>query len=64
MSIASKSAARPATPRRIGLSSITNERQRWQAYEAAKRLWEDLHPGASSVEHETAMQQLARRFGV
>ena len=55
---------RPAKPRHIGASSLTNERQRWQAYEAAKHLWECKHPGASAEEHEQAMRAIAERHGV
>ncbi len=48
----------------LSLQRVTSEQQRWQAYEAAKHLWEQQHPAASSQEHEDAMRELARRVGV
>lgn len=48
----------------LSLQRVTSEQQRWQAYEAAKHLWEQQHPAASSQEHEDAMRELARRCGV
>lgn len=53
-----------ARPRHIGANSLTTERQRWQAYEAAKHLWECQHPEASGDEHEQAMRAIAQRVGV
>lgn len=49
---------------RIGARSLTTEQQRWQAYEAAKHLWECQHPEATSDEHEAAMRAIAQRVGV
>lgn len=62
--LANKTITQPTAPRRIGLDSLTTERQRWQAYEAAKRLWESRNPGASCDEHEQAMRAIAQRVGV
>lgn len=57
--------ARPRALRAsLSVSRITTEQQRWQAYEAAKHLWEQQHPAASSQEHQDAMRELARRVGV
>lgn len=55
---------RPAAPRHISGRHLQNDQQRWQAYEAAKHLWEAQNPGATSAEYEAAMQQLARKAGV
>ena len=48
----------------LSLQRVTSEQQRWQAYEAAKHLWEQQHPAATAQEHEDAMRELARRYGV
>ena len=48
----------------LSLQRVTSEQQRWQAYEAAKHLWEQQNPAASAQEHEDAMRELARRVGV
>lgn len=48
----------------LTLQRLTTEQQRWQAYEAAKHLWEQQHPSASTQEHEDAMRELAQRVGV
>jgi hypothetical protein len=55
---------RALPPRHITLRQLSTEQQRWQAYEAAKHLWECQHPGASADEHEQAMRALAERHGV
>lgn len=47
---------------RIG--ALTAEQQRWQAYEAAKHLWECQNPGAPCDEHEAAMRAISQRVGV
>ena len=51
-------------PRHLSLSQMSTEQQRWQAYEAAKHLWECQNPAASCEEHEQAMRAIATRFGV
>lgn len=59
-----KAGQRPAAARHIGSRHLTTDQQRWQAYEAAKRLWESHNPGASCDEHEQAMRAIAQRVGV
>jgi hypothetical protein len=54
----------PARPRHVSVGQLTTGQQRWQAYEAAKCSWEAANPGASSEQYETAMQEIARRYGL
>ena len=36
----------------------------WQAYEAAKRAWIDVNPGATPEQYAEAMRAIAERHGV
>lgn len=37
---------------------------RWRQYEADKRAWIVLHPGATPIEYQLAMHEIADRCGV
>ena len=62
--LANKTLTQPTAPRRIGLDSLTTERQRWHAYEAAKALWLARNPAASAQQIETAFAAIAKRLGL